>query len=199
MKNTRILCLSAGLVLAGSAVQAADGLTVPAADSLWPQWRARISLQTAEDAPLGLSRLLEGAAPQRGLQGGAVFGDYYFATPSFGGFRASGGLLFGAQSGLPARMALAGTRLGLSVNNGLAVPAAAVTDTPGTLPYLGLGFTGNAWLGGLAVTADLGLVAERPGNALGVGRAIFGSQGFDNAWREMRVTPMVQLGVRYTF
>ena len=31
------------------------------------------------------------------------------------------------------------------------------------------------------------------------GKALFGNQGVDRAWRDLRLAPVVQLGVRYTF
>ena len=67
------------------------------------------------------------------------------------------------------------------------------------MPYLGVGFTGAAWRGGLEISADFGLVAERPGAAIGLGRALFGSQALDGALRELRLSPVLQFGVRYAF
>lgn len=185
-----------GLLWAFAAtVNAADGLVPPAAETLWPQWQARVSLQTSSLSPLISSHQLDGGNAQRGLQGGAVFGDYYFANPSFGSFRASGGLMVGSLGGMPVSSALAGQRLGLSLNSGL-VPAVALgvdnINNHSTLPYLGLGFTGAPWRNGLAISADLGLVAERS-------RALFGNQGFDGTLRELRLSPVLQLGVRYNF
>ncbi len=189
---------------------AANGLAVPEPETLWPQWKARIAVQTGSLSPVTLSgrpasalvassaASLNGGSASRGLQGAAVLGDYYFAKPSFGAFRASGGLLIGAQGGAPLLNTLAGNRLDLAVNNlGLnSVPPGQ--ETPATVPYVGLGFTGGGWRS-LAITADLGLVAERQANAGSIGRAVFGSQGMDTALREMRLSPVLQLGVRYTF
>lgn len=177
---------------------ASNGLIAPPADALWPQWQARIAVQTAAVSPLGPSRLLEGDAPQRGWQGGALLGDYYFAQPSFGSFRASGGLMFGSTGGAPLVSAPLGSRLGFTLQGtgSLSAPSA---DTPGTLPYLGLGFTSAAWWRSLSVTADLGWVAEQPSAAAGVGRALFGNQGKENAWRELRLSPVLQVGLRYAF
>jgi hypothetical protein len=76
---------------------------------------------------------------------------------------------------------------------------AVAGDNPAAMPYLGLGFTGSPWHGGLALTADLGLVAERPGAAGNVGRAVFGNQGLDGALRELRLSPVLQLGVSVQF
>ena len=185
---------------------AANGLAVPEPEALWPQWQARIAVQTGSLSPVtlagrpvgALTAPFHGSNSSRGLQGGAVFGDYYFARPSFGAFRASGGLLIGSQGGAPLLSTTAGTRVDLAVN-GLGLNSVSPgMDAPATVPYLGLGFTGNGWRS-LAITADLGLVAERAAGAGGIGRAVFGNQGMDTALREMRLSPVLQLGVRYTF
>ena len=191
------LCLP--LLAAAPAVQAADGLVAPSAETLWPRWQARIAVQAATVSPLAMSSLIDGANSQRGVRGGALFGDYYFATPSFGSFRASGGVISGSLAGLPLASASSGGLLGLSVNS-IAAPLNTVgADTAGTTPYLGLGFTGAPWRNGLSISADIGLVAEHPTSALGVGRAVFGSQAMDNAVRDLRLSPLFQLGVHYAF
>ena len=198
----RALILRLGLSLSFAAlpiaVHASDGLLVPAADTLWPQWQARIAVQTAAVSPLGLSRLLEGGTPHGSWQGGALLGDYYFATPSFGSFRASGGLMFGSTGGAPLLSAAVGSRLGLALQSTGSQPTPGA-ESAGTLPYLGLGFTSAAWRRSLSLTADLGWVAEQPSAAAGVGRALFGTQGKENAWRELRLSPVLQVGLRYTF
>ena len=63
-----------------------------------------------------------------------------------------------------------------------------------TVPYLGLGFSGALWRNSLAVTADVGMVA---GGSLG--KALLGNQGVERALRDLRLAPVLQLGVRYTF
>jgi hypothetical protein len=194
--DTKSLCRALTLAALPLVAVAGEGLVPPAAESLWPQWSARIAVQTAEMAPLTLSRLLDGGAPQRVWQGGSVLGDYTFASPAYGSFRASGGLMIGSQGGAPLFAASAGPRLGLGVQGG-SYGAAAGNDT--ALPYLGLGFSGAAWRNAISITADFGLVAEHAGAAGDVGRALFGSQGMDSALREMRLSPVFQVGVRYTF
>ena len=179
-----------------ASVQAAGGLVPPAAEAVWPQWQARVSLQTADVTPLGLTRRLDAGNTQRGLLGGAILGDYYFARPSFGNFRASGGLMVGAQGGLPIGNALAGQRLGVSLSSGLVNQAVPGTESGSsnhsTVPYLGLGYSSAPWRNGLAISADLGLVAGR-------GSALFGNQGLDGSLRELRLLPVLQLGVSYAF
>lgn len=176
--------------------RAGEGLVVPSAESLWPQWRARVTVYSSTLSPLNPWRLQEGNNTPRAGQGGALLGDYYFAQPSIGSFRASGGLMFGAMGGAPLWQAAASPRLGLAVQNTSAVPGA---EAPGTVPYLGLGFTTAAWRNRLSLSADLGWVAEQPSAIGGVGRAIFGNQGWDTALRDIRLAPVLQLGVRYAF
>ena len=196
----RVPGLSLNLVLAVLPLTslAADGLIAPPADTLWPQWKARISMQTTALQPVSLSSQLDGAGPQRSWQGGAVLGEYYFATPSFGSFRASGGLMFGATGGAPLLSATAGSRLGLALQ-ATANNLASGGETPGTVPYLGLGFTSAALGSALSLSADLGWVAAQPSAAIDMGRALFGYQGRDSAWRELRLSPVLQVALRYSF
>ena len=206
IKSTCLIGLSgATLVLAALPAGAANGLAVSQPEALWPQWQARIAVQTGSLSPVTLAdrfgNAWGGNGAPRGLQGGAVFGDYYFARPSFGAFRASGGLLIGAQSGAPvfnSSNSLGSTRLDLSVNSLGNIGATALENPMATMPYVGLGFTGAAWRS-LAITADVGVVAERPAGGGSTGRALLGNQGMDNALRDMRLSPVLQLGVRYTF
>jgi hypothetical protein len=189
------------LVLGGLAAApcAAQGLNLPTAETLWPQWQARITLLTTGGSALALAPLSESGAAPSGLRGGALVGDYVFASPTFGQFHASGGLLSGHLGGLPLASALAGQRLGVAVQRSVAPAWGPGAETPATLPYIGFGFSGAAGLAGLSLTADLGLVAERPEAAAGLGRALFGNQGMERSLRELRLAPVMQLGVRYTF
>ncbi|MDE2146342.1 MAG: hypothetical protein KGJ24_06610, partial [Burkholderiales bacterium] len=122
--------------------------------------------------------------------------DYVFARPRFGSFRASGGLLSGRQAGLPLARLSAG-RLGVNLIGAPAWAPAIGADAPGTLSYLGLGYDGQALHGGLTVSADLGLVSGA--GARGLRRALFGNQGLDSSMRELRLSPLLQLGLRYSF
>jgi hypothetical protein len=194
----------AGALAAVGGAHAAGGIVPPKAEALWPQWQARVTLQTTALSPLAGATWADGSAlAQRngggGIHGGAVLGDYVFASPSFGRFRASGGLLVGTQGGLPMGPFSAGPRLGVSLAS---QPAPAFGEPPsayagGTVPYLGLGFSGAPWRNGLSITADLGMVAESP--AAGLGRARFGNQALEGSLRELRLSPVLQLGVRYAF
>jgi hypothetical protein len=177
-----------------AAAQAADGLTVP--ETAWQHWQTRVSLSTFESSP----RLLAAS----------LVGDYYFkglrvgSAHLSGGFRATGGLMLGAGSSL---LGASGVPMRLDGNLSLGRISLAASgrsgndaiDTGSTLPYLGVGYTGVAAAGRWGFTADLGLVAQSPAGAVQLGRALFGSQPVDDAWRTLRVAPVVQFGVRYTF
>ncbi len=176
---------------------AQNGLLPPASDAVWPALELRVMVQTAPLGPLPAAALaLHGqAAAQRSVQGGALFGDYVFVRNPLGSLRATGGLVLGTLAGTPTLLPAAGTRLGLGL---LDAPPAAGGDN-GAQPYLGLGYSSPALWRTLSVTADLGLVAGRPSGVTGVGRALFGQQAMDAALRELRLAPLLQLGVRYAF
>lgn len=159
---------------------AADGMVPPKDGVVWPQWQVRMSLSTATLSPVQLAGDSTGASRLSAPAGPSLFSDYYFDVPGLRLPAATGGLR--ATSGLKA-----GTR--------------GPTQGMDTVPYLGLGYTGLSLKGGWGLTADLGLVAEAPGNAGRVGRALFGSsnQSWDAALRDMRFSPVLQLGVNYAF
>ena len=183
----------AGLVFAAGCSHAADGLSAPGVDNLWPQWQARVQLQTASLLPFGATKAQE-------IKGGAVLGDYLLAQPSFGAFRATGGLVLGSLAGAPLYRALPGQVLSLSVQgNGLQPTLLTAADSPQPLPYLGLGFSAASLGGGFSISADFGLVSQSPGSSIDLGRALLGNQGVERAFRELRLSPMAQLSVRYSF
>lgn len=116
--------------------------------------------------------------PSARLTATALLGDYYFrgfrlgkAAGIAGGFRATSGF----------------------------VPSAGTGGLVANLPYFGVGFSGIGVDGGLAFSADVGLVADRPSDTPGSGRAWFGPQPLDAAVRNLRLTPMLQIGMRYAF
>ena len=198
MRTRPMLSWMAVVALCPSAF-AADGLLPPRSQDVWPLWQARITVSTAPLAPVTLAG---DTAGHNAVQSGAVLSDYYFAPglrlpASMGGLRATSGLMFGPRglasgSGTPWRAG------GLALQNGTS-PLASDGSSDNTVPYLGLGYTGLALKGGWGFTADFGLVAENPSGAGRVGRAIFGNQSFDNALRDLRFSPVLQVGVSYAF
>ena len=164
----------------------------------WPQWQGRLSLSTSGPA-LGNNGL-----DVRSL---SLMGDYYFAGPSLGaqaagGFRATSGLIFGARlsSALSGNTSqLAGRAF--SVDHRRAAwlsPLAPVDVQPSTelatVPYVGVGYTGLSNKGGWGFSADVGLVALSPRSAVKLGRVLGGGQSLDEVLRDMRLSPLMQLG-----
>jgi hypothetical protein len=202
--HQRSILLSAALI-SGAGLAGANGLTAPDGREVWPQWQARITLSTVSLDRVSLSAQPDPRAQRLGLQSGALLGDYYFDLPGLrlpalqGGLRASSGLMIG-----PRGLALSGSGLlrggqsfGLAVQGGNLTPFDS--GRLDAAPYIGLGYTALAGHGSFRISADLGLVAEHPGGVSGVGRALFGTQGFDSALREMRLSPVLQVGVSYSF
>lgn len=194
-----LFAAATGVVTPLSAL-AGQGLTASAGEWLWPQFQARITVQTAAIAPIALTRLFEpGALNARGVQGGSLLGDYIFATPGFGNFRATSGVMLGGTGGAPVLSATPMSRLGVTVLDSGVTNYGLGMEGPATLPYVGLGYSSASLWRSVSVSADLGLVAGRPAGLSGLGRLMLGSQGVDAAMRDMRVAPVLQLGVRYSF
>jgi hypothetical protein len=180
--------------LFAAAAQASDGAGItPSAEQLhWARWQGRVSVG-AEPAGLKLNTV-------------SLMGDYYFTgsllgSRRAGGFRATSGLLLGPRTqswlGQPGLNAGSSFSIATQVFGQTNTPPAA-GETPSdtaTLPYLGLGYTGLSLRGGWSFNADLGLVARSPGNVVKFGR----SQSLDDTVRELRLSPLLQFGVSYSF
>lgn len=187
--------LASAAVLSLSVLFTASAL---AADSdANPRWQARLQLSSvdggteAQQPHLGGSRVLSAN----------LLGDYYLTksgmTGVSGGLRATGGLLLGplsmAQSSgglaLGSGPVAAGRRsLSLSGPDGYADNA--------NLSYVGIGYTGRVTGGGLAFSADFGLMSGSYGG-LRLGRS--SAQGFEDAMRDLRFKPLLQLGLAYSY
>jgi hypothetical protein len=176
------------------AAQANDGAGItPSAEQLqWARWQGRMSVG-AEPAGLKLNTV-------------SLMGDYYFTgsllgSRRAGGFRATSGLLLGPRSqswlGQPGLNAGSSFSIATQVfGQAATLPAAGESPSDNaTLPYLGLGYTGLSPSGGWSFNADLGLVARSPGNVVKFGR----SQSLDDTLRELRLSPLLQFGVSYSF
>lgn len=192
------------LSTAGSAWAMGDGL-VPSDAGLWPRWQGRLSVGTYSPTlrPDAMN------ADTQGLKvgGASLFSDYYFARRYHGvgsasGFRATSGVFFGSRSSsllaLTPSSTLAGSAFSIdrrSVGLWTGSPAADAADP---VPYVGLGYTGLAGKGAWGFSADLGLMALNPGSAVKLGK-VFTGQSLDDALRDMRLSPVLQLGVSYSF
>ncbi|WP_457420905.1 hypothetical protein [Roseateles sp. P5_E7] len=174
--------------------------TLPAwADSdAQPRWQARLQLNSADGSSdtlphLGGSRILSAN----------LLGDYYLTSSGFsslhGGLRATGGLLLGPLS-------MAQSSGGLALGSGplsagrrsLVVSGldAYSLEPSANLSYVGIGYTGRLHRSGFAFSADLGLMSGSVG-AMRLGRS--SAQGFEDAMRDLRFKPLLQLGLAYSY
>lgn len=164
-----------------------------------PRWQARLQLSSldggseAQQPHLGGSRVLSAN----------LLGDYYLTrsgmTGVSGGLRATGGLLLGPLS-------LAQSSGGLALGSGpvsagrrsmiLSGPDAYSLEPNGNLSYVGLGYTGRVKGSGFAFSADFGLMSGSYGG-LRLGRS--SAQGFEDAMRDLRFKPLLQLGLAYSY
>lgn len=184
--------------------QAADGLRpkLGLSQADWPRWQGRLQLNTSDrDAttPYGERR---GSSPR--LLSASLLGDYYL-TGSLLGSRVSGGLR--ATSGLlvgPTSLTLGG----LSAPSGLSVSRQSMTlwgpgndsaDPNTTLPYIGIGYTGQSAQGTWGFKADFGLVGMGTSNSLRLGRNPSLARSLDDVLRDLRFTPVIQVGLSYAF
>lgn len=180
----------------------ADPDTVP-----WTRWQARLAVGTS--APWWRNEFGGYGRSGPTVSSLSLMGDYYFTrsigpTGSAGGFRATSGLILGPRSGLWTGRPTAVWPGALNVERRLFdVPASsygvdAMAETT-TLPYVGVGYSGLSARGGWSVSADLGVVALAPASAVKLGRTINGTQGLDELLRELRLSPVIQFGVSYSF
>jgi len=182
-----------------------SGLTVNGDDLQWPRWQGRLSMSSASPAT---TRTFGAANP--GLSGLSLMGDYYLTgsllgAKRAGGFRATSGVVVGPRSLAAANLGAGSGGNGFNVDRRVTpapltavLPGDQAVDAP-TLPYLGVGYTGLSPRGGWSFNADLGLVSLSPGNAVKFGRFLGGGQSLDDTVRDMRWSPVVQLGVSYSF
>ncbi len=202
------------LACAAGTAAADSGLRVDGAGGFWYGTQTRLSVHAvhADATPLRLGYQASAGLSSIAPMAAAVSGDYYFskdladaASPRTG-FRASSVLLIrqpgislsdlawssraAASFGTPHVVALP------SLFPGLVDPSA---DNASAMPYLGIGYSDVSLKTGWGFWADIGLVVQSPGNALGLGRVMSGTQGVEELIRELRMAPMVQLGVSYSF
>ncbi len=211
MRPVPWICVAVAAALATVEARAdGDGLSANVDRFAWAGFQSRISL-----APGAPGWRADFAPTERtGLQVGSslgLFGDVYLggAKPAAGtptsGFRATSGLLIGARSPL-----LGGTTTptsgGLYASNrrlfGASASSLAAADASvdsSTVPYIGIGYSNLAAKSGWSFSADLGVVSQSPGSVVRFGRVFGGSQSLDDVIRDMRLAPVVQLGVSYSF
>jgi hypothetical protein len=188
IRELALLCLALGSM----AAQAEGGLRVAPEQAPWPRWQARAGV---EQAPPWRGDLAPAANAPRNLK---LLGDVYFSGPGFGagkvvgGLRATGGLLLGNRSPLLGTSASAAP-LSLSTTPSLLTLGRGdeALDAP-LAGYLGVGYSSLSLSGGWGFSADLGVMT-------GSGLRPPETRTLDDAVRDMRLRPMLQLGVSYAF
>jgi hypothetical protein len=181
-----------------------DGANAVARQIPWARWQGRLSLVTATD-PWRLG--VEG--PTIKLSSATLMGDYYFGrsrtgTDRAGGLRATSGIIFGPRFAPTASPpgAVSGNAFSIdsrSAPRAALPPVGEAAPETATLPYLGIGYTGLSARNGWGFSADLGLIAKSPATAARYGRGTAGGQSLDDVVRDIRMTPLLQLGVSYSF
>jgi hypothetical protein len=189
-----------GLVIAAPAMALDADSPTPNTDQHqqpWARWQGRLSLGTP--SPVWRPGIESNKVSSASLMGDYYFGHSLVGAGSAGGFRATSGLIFGPRTSLSIGQP------GLAAGNVFSIGSRPfgqsampyTNDTTGdnaTLPYLGVGYTNLAVRSGWSFSADLGLVAQTPG-----GLKVIRSQSLDDAVRELRLAPLLQLGVSYAF
>jgi hypothetical protein len=187
------------LAMAGAVAADGRGLTVDPDRLSWPSVQARLQLSTEALAPLVGS--IESAVLRP--RSAALFGDYYVSRPFFGntgGVRLTSGVVTGPRGAVfgPGQATSPGPFGFSSASRGTGSTFADVNgEGTQTLPYLGIGYSGSSLRGGWGFSADLGLAAQNSGDQRLV-RSMM-SQTLDDTLRELRFTPVLQLGVSYRF
>ncbi len=175
-----------------------DGLKWRDDDSItWTRWQARLAL--SQPAPLWRAGF--GDSDSQGLKPRSlsVMGDYLFARSlaedgRANVLRATSGLVLGARPTLWAGQP--GGQAGFLSSERL--PSIDPRAESGALPYIGVGYSGLGGRSGWSFSADFGLMALGAGNAVRLGRS-GNYQGVDDLVRELRLTPVLQIGASYAF
>ena len=185
----RIAVCTSLLLSSASTIAAGEGLAMTPGSVPWARAHAEGGAPAA--LPAWRSALAEGDRTGLQINGVGLLGDHYFGSPPpasadrLEGFRATSGLLRVERRLFGGLDSLAG--------------GDGVNAERSTAAYLGVGYSSLASQGGWSFSADLGVVALRPGSAVRFGRSLGNNQGVDDALREMRLAPLLQLGVSYAF
>jgi hypothetical protein len=197
----RGLALAAVALLATPPVwaQGGQGLTLEETMPFGARLQARIGLNTS-------AAWADGSTASWQQQAGVVLGDYYFSRARLGqgqvnsGFRATSGVLLGQRSLALGTPALAGSQgMGLTQlrqPRGILPGLESASEPWAAVPYIGIGWSGSSLRGGWGVSADLGIAGRSSGSG---GLRVNGNQSLDDLLRELRISPMVQVGVSYAF
>ena len=173
--TARTLC--AALLITLPCLSQADGLTTTPASLGGAHWQTRMEFDNTAPRPVG-SPFNVGLGVSQ--QTARLFSDYQLDTLRLGhtgGLRLTSGLLFSQRSG------------------NLAPDAEARS----AWPYLGIGYSGSGVHGDWGFSADIGMAAQSLGATARLGRVLGGSFSLSDAVRDLRLQPVVRLGVNYSF
>jgi len=203
-------CLTSAALLCGAGLATADGLNVDRISGYWSATQTHLQLNAAVLEPTLGSPATQvwGPVPLAA----SLAGDYYFsksladATVPRSGFRASSALLVRQPGVSLSELAWSSRAMAsFAAPSRLALGYAGASPYDGSgqgvsaLPYLGIGYSDYSLKSGWGFWADIGLVVQHPGSAVGLGRTLSGTQGIDDLVRELQLSPMLQLGVNYSF
>lgn len=204
----------AALLGAGGPAWSVDGMGLQANDSSWfhGRWQARIELSQGASGRRYIDPYnLAAGTTRSSLRGLAVLRDYYFdwgdppelAPAATGGLHATSGLVVtprGAAATPSSRRLGAG---GTSARGLAGHAVASAWSNPSNdvilVPYLGLGYTTVPSRTGWGFRADFGLMALSPQSAVKFGSALSDAPGIDDLLRNLRLLPLIQIGVSYSF
>ena len=179
---------------------AGEGLAQPETH-VWARWQGRIALQST--TPLWQADLSRGDGAGLKVQGVGLLGDYYFLRAPLGdegagGFRATTGVLLGSSTSLLGAAAAA-TGNGLSLSHRQRSGLADAGGDAMTVPYVGIGYSGLSGRNGWGFAADVGLMALTGETRVRLGRSDRLAAYQEEQLRELRLSPVLQLGVTYSF
>lgn len=177
MRLTLVAAASVAALLATftAPVLAGGNGLLAAPDAFGSRWQARIEIDTIPNYNLGAGIPLGASSI---IQMTRLLSDYQLDTLRLGqtsGLRLTGGVL------LNSRLPIAGA------------------DPRGAWPYFGIGYAGNGARGDWGFTADVGLAAQNPGAVGRFGGVFNGRVDLNDALRDLRLQPMIRLGVTYNF
>ena len=204
-------CLTSVGLLCAAGLAAADGLNVDKISGYWSATQTRLQINAAVlDTTLGMpaAHAWGNTAPLAA----SLAGDYYFSKSLAdaglprSGFRASSALLIRQPGVSLSELAWSSRSMAsyaapsrLTLGYAGANPYEASGQGVSALPYVGIGYSDYSLKSGWGFWADIGLVVQNPGSAMGLGRTLSGAQGVDDLMRELQLSPMLQLGVNYSF
>jgi hypothetical protein len=205
MKVARSLLAMTALFISAIPVYAVaadgQGLRSDTVDS--NRWRGRLSLTTPAASPWTATDASGSNFRGQRVESAAVLADYYFSSPASptgftAGFRASGGVGFGRRGSTW----LGKIPLGASRTSSTAfTPSSSQESDSAGFQYVGVGYSGLYPKSGWGFSADLGLMGQSASSAGGAGLNVDSStqQGVDSLIRQMRLRPVLQVGVSYSF